>query len=361
MNPTSKNKITGFSLLSPNSHNKNKDTFSVNATYHASIEFIQRAGIAIKLPIKTINSAIMIFLRYFASNDINNENMEYSINDICRCSLFSASKIEETPCRLRDIMNATYKITFGDIPLPNPNTTEWHKWKDCLIKLESIILNQINFEFNAVSPIFILIMPYAIQTKQTTQVHPHQFVLHQCNELKTNTNIAKLAWSICNDCMYSRDIMLSFEPHQISAAAIYIASEFLLNAIHLTVSEGENESNNSSNSSTATSPLYRSFSNNSSSALSPQSFDGTKEPNWWRRFDIDDDNIRHICMLIMDLYESPFAKFEDEEKERVKKMEMSAGDEDIDLKEKLKTPSPINGNKKNGMDMNDDEDDNMRL
>merc|ERR1712176_1735640 len=191
------------------------------------------------------------------------------------------------------------------------------------------ILHRINFEFNA--------------------VHPHQFVLHQCNELKTSTNIAKLAWSICNDCMHSKEIVLSFEPHHISAAAIYIASEFLLNTAHLDKQCDDDDMDNmmmshsnSSNSSNMSSPIYRSFSSNSNThALSPQSFDGTKEPNWWRRFDIEDEKIENIGMLIMDLYESPFVKFEDEKKE---KMHLSE-DDDVDLKKKIKMKSPNGGDK----------------
>jgi len=285
MNPTSKNKITGFTLAQPSDDNKengNEKDFSSEATYHSSISFIRRIGIAVKLPMKSINSAIMIFLRYFASKDINDEDTEHSINDICRCSLFCASKIEETHCRLRDLMNASFKITFGeDTPLPNPNTIEWQKWKQRIIELEGIILQQINFEFNA--------------------VHPHEFVLHQCNELKTHSNMAKLCWSICNDCFYLKDIMLCHPPHQIAAATIHIASEIL--AIN-----GNEHVLKDLNGASATSPIYAPLS-------SPQSvsiYDGTKETNWWRRFDIEDDDIRRISMLIMDLYESPFVKFKQE-------------------------------------------------
>ena len=89
MNPTSNNKITGFNLFSPEQLNRDKNNFSVNAAYHASIEFIQRAGICCQLPMKVINTAIMIFLRYFANNNIILESPQHSINDICRCALFS--------------------------------------------------------------------------------------------------------------------------------------------------------------------------------------------------------------------------------------------------------------------------------
>eukprot|EP01083_Nonionella_stella_P013764 38710_1 len=330
MNPTSNNKITGFSLLSPTVLNKDKNKLSVNASYHASVEFIQRAGIATKLPIKTINTAIMIFLRYFASNDIDDEDREYSINDICRCALFSASKIEETPCRLRDVMNATFKITFPDRKLPNPNTTEWHKWRENLIQLESIILNEINFEFNA--------------------VHPHQFVLHQLNDLKTSTNVAKLSWSICNDCMYSRNIMLAYQPHEISAAAIYVATEFLSHCVDSNNDEDDHHntsnSHSSSSNSTATSPTYGDYHHQSISM-----YDGTKEPSWWRKFDVDDYALETICMLIMDLYEAPIAKFEDD-KCYANNGEEEEENEDIDIT----TPSPKqhNTNSKQEMDSGND-------
>ena len=313
MNPTSTNKITGFSLLSPSVVSKDKENVSVNAAYHSHIEMMQRAGIATKLPMKTINTAIMIFLRYFAANDICDENQSYPVSDICRCCLFTAAKTEETPCRLRDIMNATLKITFPDRKLMIPNTTMWQQWKERLIKLESIILNEINFEFNA--------------------VHPHQFVLHQCNELKCSVNIAKMSWSICNDCMYSRHIMLSYKPHEISAAAIYVAAEFITNSPHLIMLSDEGEGNRNNN---CASPRYTPY---------QQPYDGTKESNWWRRFDIEDSVLEKICILIMDLYESPFVRFECEDPQKGDNIKGSDhdhesvdGDEDDDLV--LRTPSP---------------------
>jgi len=290
MNPTSSNKITGFSLLSPSVVAKDKDNLSVDAAYHSHIEMMQRAGIATKLPMKTINTAIMIFLRYFAANDICDENQDYPVSDICRCCLFTAAKTEETPCRLRDIMNATLKITFPNQRLMIPNTTVWQQWKESLLKLESIILNEINFEFNA--------------------VHPHQFVLHQCNELKCSVNIAKMSWSICNDCMFSRHIMLSYKPHQISAAAIYVAAEFIANSPHLIMFHDEDEGHSNCTSPRYTQPPSPRYTQPHSQQMV---YDGTKESNWWRRFDIDDMVLEKICTLIMDLYESPFVKFERED------------------------------------------------
>ena len=175
------------------------------------------------------------------------------------------TKIEEHHCRIRDIMNATFKITFIE-KINKSNTLDWHKWKEKLIELESIILNEINFEFNA--------------------VHPHQFVIHQCNELKTSISIAKLSWSICNDCMFSRHIMLSYKPHQISTAAIYIAAEFLSNIqttndVGVGVGVGDDESmmdgsspnNHNHNQNNPVTP---------SSMIYDGTYDGTKEANWWR-------------------------------------------------------------------------------
>eukprot|EP01084_Bolivina_argentea_P217275 368935_1 len=332
MNPTSNNKITGFSLLPPIIVNKDKNNLSINASYHASIEFIQRAGIAAKLPMKTINTAIMIFLRYFASStiSINDNSSTHSINDICRCSLYVSSKIEETPCRLRDIMNATYKLTFPSQPLLNPNTTDWHEWKDKLIKLESIILNEINFEFNA--------------------VHPHQFVLHQCNELKTSVNIAKLSWSICNDCMYKRNIMLSYKPHEISAAAIYIASEFLSH----TQMEYTNKNSNNNDNISPTSPH----------GIHHGLYDGTKQNNWWRKFDIDDDILQSICCLIMDLYESPFAKWKNDKNGNKKYMENVNGNVSDDELNIIKCKGSLKkGNDKynNKHEISDNEDNDIKM
>ena len=60
-----------------------------------------------------------------------------------------------------------------------------------------------------------------------SRVNPNEFVLHCCNKLKTNNNIAKLSFAICNDSMISQSIILMYNSHSIAAACIYIASKLI--------------------------------------------------------------------------------------------------------------------------------------
>ena len=133
--------------------------------------------------------------------------------------------------------------------------------------------------------------------------------------------------------------MLSYQPHEISAATIYVAAEFIANSPHLIMLNDEEEGNRNHRNTNGASPRY---------TQPQQPYDGTKESNWWRRFDIDDAVLEKICTLIMDLYESPYVRFECEDVHKREyegngqsKKEDSGnenGDEDDDLV--LRTPSP---------------------
>ena len=269
MNPTSASKVTGFSLLSPSVVSRDKDSAEVNAAYHASISMMQRAGLAAKLPQKTISTAVLMFLRYFATNDICDASGEHSVGDVSRVCLLSACKMEETPLRLRDVQNVTLKVAQPQSAMLSPNTATWQRWKARLLALETHVLSELHFELNMVSA--------------------HHFVLHQCHALAVAPNVCRLAWALLNDCLLARRVMLSFEPHHIAAAALFVAAEFWAQCA------GESES-----------PRY----DRHREAHRKHGLGAAKEAKWWRRFDVDDAVLHAIASLIMDLYESEFVSFE---------------------------------------------------
>jgi len=242
--------------------NNTANVFS-SKIYYECIQLMIRAGVCLKIPRKTINSAIMVFHRFFSFRDIT-ECEESYVYDVCRCALLSATKIEETPCRIRDILNTTYKLIYPCKKLPIPMDREWDEWKARIISTEETVLSEIGFQLNAVCP--------------------HQFVLFQCNDLKTSTAVAKLSWSVANDCMYSQHIMLSYPPHQISAAAIFVAMQFLQCSNMQCFDIGDDEYDQANHA-----------------RQHPQC--------WWRMFDVDDDTIQTVASLIMDVYESELVAF----------------------------------------------------
>ena len=274
MNPTSASKVTGFSLLSPSVVSRDQDSAEANAAYHSSISMIRRAGLAAELPQKAISTAVLMFLRYFAVNDICDASAEHSVGDVCRVCLLSASKVEETPLRLRDVQNVTRKVAQPESEALSPNTAMWQRWKARLLALETHVLSELHFEFNMVSP--------------------HHFIVHQCHALAVAPNVCRLAWALLNDCLFARRIMLCFEPHHIAAAALFVAVEFWAQCERVPHAH-----------SNAGSPRY----DRHRDAHRKRGLGAAKEAKWWRRFDVDDAVLREIASLIMDLCESEFVSF----------------------------------------------------
>ncbi|ETO07692.1 hypothetical protein RFI_29697 [Reticulomyxa filosa] len=105
-------------------------------------------------PVKTTNTAIMIFHRYCAKKkELTKQGNIHVSSDLClylcnilQCTcmyiygivfffflyfftLLFACKIEETPRRIRDVMNTTYRLQFPEKPIPIPMTQVFLKKK----------------------------------------------------------------------------------------------------------------------------------------------------------------------------------------------------------------------------------------
>ncbi len=64
-------------------------------------QLIQQAGILMKLPQRTMGTAQVLFQRFWYVTSFKS----FSSKDVCLGALFLATKLEETPIRLRDLIN----------------------------------------------------------------------------------------------------------------------------------------------------------------------------------------------------------------------------------------------------------------
>eukprot|EP01080_Neovahlkampfia_damariscottae_P003170 gene3170-5486_t len=173
-----------------------------NNEIETGIEFIFKAGKLLELPQKTVAIGCVYFHKFFKSNSIN----DFDVYLIGSTSLFLAGKISENLRRLRDILNVYRKIIFPNkLPL-HITEDKYFDLKDSLSELEAKLLRCLNFNLE-------IDLPY-------------QYFFNYAHFLRINEGLTQLGYDIINDS-FRGSICLEYEPHEISCAAIYLASKLL--------------------------------------------------------------------------------------------------------------------------------------
>jgi transcription initiation factor TFIIIB Brf1 subunit/transcription initiation factor TFIIB len=163
-------------------------------------DFLQQAGIKLKLPQLSIATAIFFFHKFYSRRSMK----EYERHLVATTCLFLAGKVEETPKKLRDVIAVTYEIQHKE-PL-KPQSPESLELKDKVLQLERILLQTIAFDL--------------------TVEHPYKYILNFVKKINGNRNLAQTAWNFVNDSLRTT-LCLHYKPQLIATAAIYLASKMM--------------------------------------------------------------------------------------------------------------------------------------
>ncbi|KAK4689507.1 cyclin L, partial [Tremellales sp. Uapishka_1] len=199
---------------------------------------IQEAGIMLGLPQSTMATAQVIFHRFFYVSSM----FSFGVNDISISSLYLSSKLNETPLRLRDLIN-TYMFLTGrikhllsfppDQPLPlegmsirdkgkgkekvwedfefeiPPFQSEvFWEWKDVIVVSEIQILKRLGFNM---------------------QVDlPYNHVVNYCKilDLVQQDQVVQTCWSILNDALLT-PLYTHHPPHVLACTSILLTTRLL--------------------------------------------------------------------------------------------------------------------------------------
>ena len=173
-------------------------------------ELIQEGGIMLKLPQVTMTTGMELFHRFyfrysFAENDLQS---------IIASCLFIATKLEETPKKIRDFVSVfDYLMKIkrnveSPIPVLSLNSEEFFDLRQDLINSERLILKEVGFRLTHL------------------YVKPYKYLYYYLKLLKLNKIFAQKTWNYIND-MYRTPICVSFPPHTLAVSAIFLASRFL--------------------------------------------------------------------------------------------------------------------------------------
>ncbi|KDN40263.1 cyclin-like protein [Tilletiaria anomala UBC 951] len=208
-------------------------------------QMIQQAGALIKLPQRAMATAQVLFQRFWFVTSMR----AFSIRDVCTGALFLATKLEETPVRLRDLINVfdylmrralhyskynpgprlaprphgKQRATEDDLPAQGSRAAavppfvykpqayhaqEFYDAKDAMVIAEIQILKRLGFNVQVNLP-YATMINY-LQLLGLTDTHRYP-------------GVAQRAWSFLNDALQT-PVYCLFPPHNIACAAVYLTA-----------------------------------------------------------------------------------------------------------------------------------------
>ncbi|XP_072333947.1 cyclin-L1-like isoform X2 [Scyliorhinus torazame] len=170
-------------------------------------ELIQAAGILLKLPQVAMATGQVLFQRFFYSKSFVKHPMEI----LSMACVHLASKIEEDPRRIRDVINVFHhlrKLREKKSPVPLLLDQSYVNLKNQVIKAERRVLKELGF---------------CVHVK-----HPHKIIVMylQVLECERNRPLVQTAWNYMNDSLRT-DVFVRYHPETIACACIYLAARAL--------------------------------------------------------------------------------------------------------------------------------------
>uniref|UniRef100_A0A672MJG8 Cyclin-L1-like n=1 Tax=Sinocyclocheilus grahami TaxID=75366 RepID=A0A672MJG8_SINGR len=170
-------------------------------------ELIQSAGILLRLPQVAMATGQVLFHRFFYSKSF----VKHSFEIAAMACVNLASKIEEAPRRIRDVINVFHhlrQLRGKRSPSPLILDQNYINTKNQVIKAERRVLKELGF---------------CVHVK-----HPHKIIVMylQVLECEKNQTLVQTAWNYMNDSLRT-NVFVRFQAETIACACIYLAARVL--------------------------------------------------------------------------------------------------------------------------------------
>ncbi|KND01998.1 uncharacterized protein SPPG_02504 [Spizellomyces punctatus DAOM BR117] len=209
-------------------------------------ELIQSAGILLRLPQVATATAQVLFQRFYYMASLK----LVAVRDIAMGAVFLASKVEETPRKVKDIVNVfSWLIDVNRGITPRVESYAgllFNELKEGIIAGELHILCKLGFN---------------VQVQQ-----PHGFMMNylQGMNMVDNEDLTQRAWNYMNDGLRT-SIYVCYQPSTIACAVIYLAARVCKVKL-------------------------------------------PTNPPWWEVFDADLEDLENVSGHILSLYRKPVRK-----------------------------------------------------
>ncbi|XP_002741524.1 cyclin-L1-like [Saccoglossus kowalevskii] len=170
-------------------------------------ELIQTAGILLKLPQVAMATAQVILQRFYYSKSF----VKHSMETLAMACINLASKIEEAPRRIRDVINVFHHVRqkrHNRPVVPLVLDQNYINLKNNVIKAERRVLKELGF---------------CVHVK-----HPHKMIVTylQILECEKHLKLVQTAWNYMNDSLRT-DVFVRYPPETIACACIYLTARQL--------------------------------------------------------------------------------------------------------------------------------------
>ncbi|GFT02965.1 cyclin-L1 [Nephila pilipes] len=169
-------------------------------------ELIQTSGILLRLPQVAMATGQVLFQRFFYSKSFVRQPMEI----VAMACITLASKIEEAPRRIRDVINVFHhikQVRSGKTIQPLILDQNYINLKNQVIKAERRVLKELGF---------------CVHVK-----HPHKIIVTLLEVLKVkNKKLMQTAWNYMNDSLRT-ELFVRYHPETIACGCIHLSSKLL--------------------------------------------------------------------------------------------------------------------------------------
>lgn len=168
-------------------------------------EFLQNAGNSLQVPQTAIANSQVLFQRFYCIKSF----VKNKIDEVAMACIFVASKIEEAPRRVRDVINVFHMVKQK---LEDPKCTptmmkldeNYTALKHRVIKYERRVLKELGFAVHVEHPHKIIIMFFRVLN------------------MADDENLVQTAWNFMNDAMRTT-LFVEYSPVTIAGACIELA------------------------------------------------------------------------------------------------------------------------------------------
>ncbi|ODN05484.1 Cyclin-L1 [Orchesella cincta] len=170
-------------------------------------ELITTAGILLKLPQTAMATGQVLFQRFYYSKSFIRQPMEPT----AMACIYLASKIEEAPRRIRDVVNVFHHIKLvraGKPIQPMILDAAYIRTKNDVTLAERRVLKELGF---------------CVHVK-----HPHKLIVIYLQQLTydNESEFVQLSWNYMSDALRS-NVFVRYTPEAIACACIYLSARIL--------------------------------------------------------------------------------------------------------------------------------------
>jgi hypothetical protein len=176
------------------------------------VDFLHEAGVKLRVSMAVVAAAAAFFLRSLASGGSPGVLVmprcleKYDRMLVAATCLFLATKVEEQPRRIRDVLNTTHRIAYPGRP-PLVIDQEFAARREAIVTCEQSVLRALRFDTEVPSP------------------HTHLVTVAQ--DLECQKEVLQLANVLVNDALRSHALVVATPPTVLAAACLHVASRLL--------------------------------------------------------------------------------------------------------------------------------------